>query len=125
MALGGLMSFLKDVAVSPVGQIAGGAMEQKVTDWQEEARIKEEADARKAQFADALALKKAELGLVDAADAIERENAYTHFVDSGVNPTIVAEMKRGGWFLRAQNSSEGVYNTLIGGTSGSFAGFIP
>ena len=114
MALGGLMSFLKDVAVSPVGQIAGGAMEQKVTDWQEEARIKEEADARKAQFADALALKKAELGLVDDADAIERENAYTHFADAGVNEKILAEMKRAGWFLRAQNSSEGVYNTLIG-----------
>ena len=30
MALGGLMSLLKDVAVSPVGQIAGGVMEQKV-----------------------------------------------------------------------------------------------
>jgi len=112
MALGGLMSLLKDVAVSPVGQIAGGVMEQKVTDWQEEARIKKENDERNAQFTDAVTLKGIDNMTSQELLATQKYGAYNHIIDAGVPKYVADELWAGGFFDKAQNSPEGVYNVL-------------
>ena len=81
-------------------------------DWQEEARLKEEKDARKAKLTDAITLKDIDNMNNQERLATQRYSAYNHIIDSGVPKYIADELWAGGFFDRAQNSSEGVYNVL-------------
>ena len=108
MALTGLMSFLRDVAESPVGLTVGGGIESRLGKWEAEAKQKKEDDDRKKNMVDYFTQQQINEGVFNMSNANKRQEAANAHIQMGVPKFIVDHLYNQGFYKMGDNP----YNAL-------------